>query len=84
MAKPQLQDINAFVGIPAIKNDTPDVEIKKPGRPRRWDRSMEARFMAETFAEMKAQLKEDESQIDFVDEAVRREILRRKAENESS
>jgi hypothetical protein len=83
MVKPL--DINAFVGIPSIKNDRQDIiETRKPGRPKRWDTSVEARFMADTKAEMKAQCKEGETQIDFIDEAVRREIARRKAENESS
>jgi hypothetical protein len=91
MAEPQL-DINAInalmVGIPTIQQGPPRmpaIEIKKrgPGRPSRGDRrSMEAKF--EATRGYKKQLKAGETQIDLVDEAVRREIARRKAENESS
>jgi len=93
MVEPQL-DINAInalmVGIPTIHQGPPRpaIETKKrgPGRPRRWKnpKSMEAKFEAETFAEMKEWLKAGESQTDLMNEAVRREIARRKAENESS
>ena len=78
-----------MVGTPTIHQGPPRlpaIEIKKrgPGRPSRGDRrSMEAKFEAKTFAEMKALQKEGESLIDLVGEAVRREIARRKAENES-
>jgi hypothetical protein len=72
MAKTQLRDINAFVGIPSIKNDQPDIETKRGvGRPRRWDRDkkMLARFDAATMARIEQSLKDGESKVAFINEA---------------
>ena|ERR1700730_16130684 len=70
---------SACIGIIKVTLDQPGDEQKKSvGRPRRWDKNMLARFDADTFARMQAAaLKDGETLIDFVDQAVRRDLARR-------
>jgi hypothetical protein len=47
------------------------------GRAKRWSEDMQARFPAGTFARIEAVLRENEYRMDFVREAVERELKRR-------
>lgn len=76
MAKTKYQSRD--FGTPSIKNDQPDIEIKRTvGRPRQWDEDMTARFKKGTFARIEALLKDRETKVDFINAAVTREIVRR-------
>jgi hypothetical protein len=60
--------------------NTHGIETKRGvGRPRRWnrDKKMQARFEADTMAQMERSLEDGESKVAFVDAAVRHEIARR-------
>jgi hypothetical protein len=48
------------------------------GRAKRWSEDMQARFPAGTFARIEAVLRENEYRMDFVREAVERELIKRR------
>jgi hypothetical protein len=65
----------------STKKAIPDMSIgnKNPGagRPRRWHENMQARFEAGTIARIGELLKDGETKVEFVNDAVIREIARR-------
>jgi len=60
-----------------MKKATPAMERARRGPPKRWHEAMQARFEAGTIAAIDKVLKEAETRVEFVFEAVKREIARR-------
>ena len=57
--------------------DHPVQQRKKPGPLRQWDENMQARFKAGTINRIDAVLRNDETRVAFVNDAVVRELAKR-------
>jgi hypothetical protein len=60
-----------------MKKSTP-AERSRRGPPKLWHEAMQAKFTAGTLAAIEDVLKDGESRVAFVNEAVQREIVRRR------